>query len=547
MTVDQTDTAPTAPPMEAAVQGKHGLRVLFAAFGGADVTAAVDEAVAASGDGSLFVPAWQYTRLFGNPFPAQKKDFAVVVLHEGSRACQAYIFREDQNALIEANTKPCQPARPAEVRAGSILVANYGGADVTAACRNSFSAAAPVSNAFGDPLPTVSKCLVVFYLSVNAGAPAISAAAWSDDGAPPPPAAAASPAAVIVSATYGGKDVTAKTRELHEAGASIPPNGYSAVFGDPFPQERKAFAVVTILPGESETSIHVAEDSDPTEMPVTAATRRWAPPPCAFAAVGEVVQATYGGADVTEKLRDLPPGELCRRPMNDVFGDPLPGVEKTLVVVHRRDEPPNPRRACAFWHEHALFAGEAKQRAKKLPPRPQVLFATYGGVDVTARVQQLCLSGVSIRPREYTSHFGDPFPNQHKDFAVAAVQGQKTHVHVAQDQDSTVLLQPIPGRCRAPQSYSLKSVGRVLQANYGGKDVTERCRALFAAPENELTKRAMNDIFGDPQPGIVKALIVVHSQTKDGAPHRACAYWHEHTLFTGEKRRSILPPWCGGK
>ncbi|KAJ9463480.1 hypothetical protein DIPPA_07523 [Diplonema papillatum] len=63
MTVDQTDTAPTAPPMEAAVQGKHGLRVLFAAFGGADVTAAVDEAVASSGDGSLFVPAWQYTRL----------------------------------------------------------------------------------------------------------------------------------------------------------------------------------------------------------------------------------------------------------------------------------------------------------------------------------------------------------------------------------------------------------------------------------------------------------------------------------------------------
>ncbi|KAJ9463479.1 hypothetical protein DIPPA_07515 [Diplonema papillatum] len=81
--------------MEAAVQGQHGLRVLFAAFGGADVTAAVDEAVASSGDGSLFVPAWQYTRLFGNPFPAQKKDFAVVVLPEASCACEAYIFGEE--------------------------------------------------------------------------------------------------------------------------------------------------------------------------------------------------------------------------------------------------------------------------------------------------------------------------------------------------------------------------------------------------------------------------------------------------------------------
>jgi hypothetical protein len=133
-----------------------------------------------------------------------------------------------------------------ETKAIQILVANYGGKDVTDVAKQQHKSNKhfTASNAhFGDPLPNVPKFLHVIY-SYN-GVLGSVAIPEGQNFTPEPPKL------VVLGALYGSADVTDKVKSLVPAGAD---NASFQVenshFGDPDPNVFKNFTVAYVRNGE---------------------------------------------------------------------------------------------------------------------------------------------------------------------------------------------------------------------------------------------------------------------------------------------------------
>jgi len=130
-----------------------------------------------------------------------------------------------------------------------ILVANYGGKDVTSIAKQQHKANkhfTATNGAFGDPLPNVPKFLHVIY-SFNGVLGSVSIP--ENKNFEPHP-----PKLVVLGASYGSADVTEKVRHLVPAGADNASfQVENAHFGDPNPGIFKNFTVAYVRNGELKT------------------------------------------------------------------------------------------------------------------------------------------------------------------------------------------------------------------------------------------------------------------------------------------------------
>ena len=162
----------------------------------------------------------------------------------------------------------------------------------------------------------------------------------------------------------------------------------------------------------------------------------------------------------------------------------------------------------------------------------EVIWATMGGAEATrlakARVAQ---QGALVwGPGQYEAFIKDHFVNQYKDFAVVTLDRSENpprcKVTIGEDNEP---FQVVPGprqstdRARRGQPHAED----IIVANYGGEDVTAIVRHMFQQHNGLSINEDPNHFFGDPLPGVYKALVVVYMTKKpNGVPHRAVAYWN---------------------
>ncbi|KAJ9462378.1 hypothetical protein DIPPA_06546 [Diplonema papillatum] len=382
----------------------------------------------------------------------------------------------------------------------------------------------------------------------------------------------------ILFASYGGLDITQKVQHMFNThhNVHIGPAEYVRHFGDPAPGEFKDFVVLAV-DGANKCFCHIAADNQPTNISMGAQNSS---PRTAPAHGSEILAANYGGVDVTAQCRDMfnHKGSLqFDRSLNDMFGDTLPGVAKVLAVVFKTTKGPTPHRAGTYWseaekpnltrdghqargmpghhhhqHQHCPqptpvfhhpmphqpahnsrgMPGHHHHHHQAPPPTtgPRVLFASYGGSDVTHHVQGMYNSHrgkLSIAGGQYTTHFSDPFPGQLKDFVVMTVDnGNNSQVHVAAE-NSPTHIDGSAAQHSTPHHGPPPHASEIIQANYGGADVTAKCKELFNRRHGLRFDRSMNDTFGDPLPGVSKRLAIIYMTKSGNIPHRACAHYGE--------------------
>ncbi len=129
----------------------------------------------------------------------------------------------------------------------------------------------------------------------------------------------------------------------------------------------------------------------------------------------EVLLAYYGPKDVTSIVQSkVFSNKLVVDVSNSIFGDPMPGTTKTLVVYYRFDA-------------SRIFSQVGLEGTKMVisdfvhihtAPGPKVmktaaLAAVYGPKDVTLEVSELLAKGI-WQFKVDNGIFGDPFPGQRK-------------------------------------------------------------------------------------------------------------------------------------
>ncbi|KAJ9462382.1 hypothetical protein DIPPA_06563 [Diplonema papillatum] len=362
----------------------------------------------------------------------------------------------------------------------------------------------------------------------------------------------------VLFASYGGLDVTQKVQHMFNTHrhVKIGPGEYVKHFGDPAPGEFKDFVVLAVN-GANKCCCHIAAENQPTDVSMGPQNSS---PRTAPAHGSEILAANYGGVDVTAQCRDVfnhKGGLHFEKSMNDMFGDTLPGVEKVLAVVFKTTKGPTPHRAGTYWSEaekpnltrdgHQArgpshhqppaqqsrgMPGHHHHHHQAPPPTtgPRVLFASYGGSDVTHSVQGMYNSHrgkLSIAGGQYVTHFSDPFPGQLKDFVVMTVDnGNNSQVHVAAE-NSPTHIDGSAAQHSTPHHGPPPHASEIIQANYGGADVTAKCKELFNRRHGLRFERSMNDTFGDTLPGVSKRLAIIYMTKSGNIPHRACAHYGE--------------------
>ena len=161
----------------------------------------------------------------------------------------------------------------------------------------------------------------------------------------------------ILFASYGGADVTQAVRgRLQQQGAlNWGPNQYHTWMGDPFPGQYKDFVVVSMDQScqPNRMRVNLFEDHEPCQIvpgPGPSSVRR--EPPHAQ----QIVLANYGGRDVTQQVQQMfaqggPQGLMFPQPPHMLFGDPMPGVVKCLVIIYLNQKMGRQSRDSAFWFD----------------------------------------------------------------------------------------------------------------------------------------------------------------------------------------------------
>ena len=145
-----------------------------------------------------------------------------------------------------------------------------------------------------------------------------------------------------------------------------------------------------------------------------------------------------------------------------------------------------------------------------------LIFASYGGADVTnvvrGRLQQQ--GTLNFGPNQYHTWMGDPAPGQYKDFVVVSldnsVHPNRFRVNLFEDHEPCQITPgPGPSSVRREPPHARE----IVFANYGGRDVTQQVQQMFAqgGPAGLSFPQPPHMIFGDPLPGVVKALVIIYT------------------------------------
>ena len=161
-----------------------------------------------------------------------------------------------------------------------------------------------------------------------------------------------------------------------------------------------------------------------------------------------------------------------------------------------------------------------------------ILFASYGGADVTQQVRGRLQQQGSLNwgPNQYHTWMGDPFPGVYKDFVVVSMdqscQPNRTRVNLFEDHEPC---QIVPGPGPSSVRREPPHAQQIVLANYGGRDVTQQVQQMFnqGGPQGLTFPQPPHMIFGDPMPGVVKCLVIIYLNMKNGRQSRDSAFWFD--------------------
>jgi hypothetical protein len=191
---------------------------------------------------------------------------------------------------------------------------------------------------------------------------------------------------------------------------------------------------------------------------------------------------------------------------NATFGDSWPGIKKTLVVVFESEGKPT------------LKAVVEDQRLSLQTDLPlQILSATYGPADVTAKVKSR-IDNQEIHLTADNGTFGDTWHGVKKSLTVTYQFGNEQPQTAIVAEGSAL---HITYTSRPPYHPSTDPAHlQILGAAYGLGDVTNRVAGLSS--NNSLIVTANNQTFQDQWPGVQKTLSVTYRYGQE-APRVAFA------------------------
>lgn len=220
-----------------------------------------------------------------------------------------------------------------------------------------------------------------------------------------------------------------------------------------------------------------------------------------------VNRALYHNIDVTHQVNQLAQqggGVIAfARDFNSCFGDPAPGVPKTLQITFTP--------AGGAQQTQNFAEGQWNQVRIALWGVSQ---ATYHNRDVSHQVRQIAQqNGGWIRfGQDFNSLFGDPAPGIPKTLQIHVNGG----VHnFAEGQWNQVNIQ-----VAAPVAAG----GQIVRATYHNVDVTAQVRN-FAQQHGNVIRfdRDFNSCFGDPAFGVAKSLTIQYQLPGGGVQQQAFA------------------------
>ena len=169
----------------------------------------------------------------------------------------------------------------------------------------------------------------------------------------------------------------------------------------------------------------------------------------------------------------------------------------------------------------------------------QVIFASYGGRDVTQHIQNTMFQvqgNINIPPGQYVPLCGgDPFPGIYKDFVVVTRDNfsnpNACRVAIGEDHEFLQIQANGPHQSKNRASERQPFARAIVQANYGGRDITQQVQQMFNANPAGFQMSNPHLTFGDPIPGVVKAFVVIYLTQKNGPagnhPAHEAAFWFD--------------------
>jgi len=182
---------------------------------------------------------------------------------------------------------------------------------------------------------------------------------------------------------------------------------------------------------------------------------------------------------------------------------------------------------------------ERFNQGKIVKMQGQVVFASYGGKDVTQHITRTMYQvqgNINIPPGQYAAlNGGDPFPMTYKDFVIVTRDNfsnpDALRVSIAEDNEHLQVNVNGPHQSKNRTGERQPAAEAIVQANYGGLDVTTQVQQMFNSNPAGFQMTNPNLTFGDPLPNVVKALVIIYRCTKNGPvgtfPAHEAAYWNE--------------------
>lgn len=319
------------------------LEILGAAYGLADVAAKVRAAVNQTVmPNTLSIRADNPT--FGDSWPGVRKTLTVVCRYGSDGGPVVKAVREGETLTLgqaeyDASRAAASTRPPSAGGKLTVWGATYGPAEVTRALVSRVGTDQALSftadNAtFGDTWPGVRKTCVV--VSSYPGSPPVTDIVTETTPISTVPGVDLQ----ILGAAYGRADVTAAVSGAINRAAdpnTLDIGADNATFGDRWPGVPKTLTVVFRFGSDGAPAVKVAREG--TRLTIGAdefaASRKEVSPEIASAGFLTVWGASYGSADVTDKVSAYLGSDqtLAFTAANGTFGDPWPGVRKTCVVV----------------------------------------------------------------------------------------------------------------------------------------------------------------------------------------------------------------------
>jgi len=235
-----------------------------------------------------------------------------------------------------------------------------------------------------------------------------------------------------------------------------------------------------------------------------------------------ILGAVYGKQDVTNVIRGLVQfGSTQIQANPQLFGDSMPGVPKTLVIVYQYGLS-KPIVLIAKEGDNVTIASNNNQPewVTYQPGQVAILGAAYGLANVTDKVAQRAQNN-SLDIQAENSIFGETWSGVRKVLTVVyrdahgeaktAITEENGRIKIEGSQQQ---YQQQQQQYQYQQQY-YQQIPKILGAAYGKANVTEKVRSIVANGNLKLT--AENNIFGDSWYGVGKSLVIVY-QFGDNKP-----------------------------